>query len=428
MHNSYVRGKAAHHCIDYKRCKQLIKRLVDTSAPPLLRSRTIDAAGAIVAIFWATLEEDLNRVDGYHRLLLQELASRFHALQISVRASDLISNTNEVAELLRDYRFSISFAVANVRAIEKLAKKLAKVVKFPVKDAIFLHALQTQPFARAVVPAAIAEHLNVLLLMAQDASPRPLKLQSPFEDAFTHATASTIACGGCSCSMQNEHKVLACGHTRCLSCFMRCRKLGMNKLASQRNNIALGNQRSPLRWNDFSVITCDACSHTFVATAEECQPTHAASAFLGSRCATKLHGKMSAVSASSLGASGAVDGSLDLEDDAEEDVGDLVEESSHGAHISRCVKQEKQNSLSEAAFYMSLGESDGADGASATFASKGEAAAALARIDDVDDGFDGVDGKTRPLQKIFAALSTVSLRGRNASAGSASATSQVCIA
>jgi hypothetical protein len=311
------RGSAAHHCIDYKRCKQIIKSLVDSSAPPLLRSRTVEAAGAIVAIFWASLEKDLSRVAEFHRLLLQELASRFHSLQLSVRASNLTCNANSIAELLRDYYFCITFAVSNVRAIEKLAKKLAKVVKFPVKEAILLHALQSQPFARAVVPATIAEHLNVLLLMAQDESSCPLKLQSPCEDALAQASASTIVCGGCSRSMQYEHKVLACGHTRCMTCFARCQKLGISKLSSQRNNVIPVHaiEKSPLVRNDTLVITCDACLHTFVATAEGCQPTDAAAAFLGSRCATKARGKMSAVCASGIGESAALDNSLDVEDD-----------------------------------------------------------------------------------------------------------------
>ena len=63
----------------------MIKVLSGSSAPPLLRTRTLDAAGAILAMFWATLGEDLLRVEEYHRELLQSLAARFHALQQSTR-------------------------------------------------------------------------------------------------------------------------------------------------------------------------------------------------------------------------------------------------------------------------------------------------------------------------------------------------------
>ena len=60
-------GEAAQHCVDYKRCKQIIKMITGPSAPPLLRLRTLDGAGAIVAVFWGGLGEDLRRVGEYHR-------------------------------------------------------------------------------------------------------------------------------------------------------------------------------------------------------------------------------------------------------------------------------------------------------------------------------------------------------------------------
>jgi hypothetical protein len=189
--NSGVRGEAARHCVDYKRCKRMIKLLVAPDAPSFLRARTLDAAGAIVAIFWASLGDDLQRVAEYHRDLLQGLATRFHALQQSSRASTLVSKVPAVAALLQDYNACIAFAVANIRALEKLAKKLAKVVEFPLKDVIFLHAMQSQPFARACVTAAIAEHLNVLLLLAQDASARPLNLPGPLNALLSNAASCT---------------------------------------------------------------------------------------------------------------------------------------------------------------------------------------------------------------------------------------------
>jgi hypothetical protein len=170
----------------------MIQQISDPSAPSLLRTRTLDAAGAIVAIFWASLAEDLQRVAEYHRELLQTLASRFHALQQSTRLSTVAAKAPVVAQLLFDYNACITFAVANVRALEKLAKKLAKVVKFPLKDVIFVHFLQSQPFARACVPAAIAEHLNVLLLIAQDASVIPLRLPDPLNALI--ANAASCAC------------------------------------------------------------------------------------------------------------------------------------------------------------------------------------------------------------------------------------------
>lgn len=100
----------------------------------------------------------------------------------------------------------VTFAVANVRAIEKLAKKFAKVVKFPLKDVVFMHVLQTQPFARALAPAAAAEHLTVLLLLAQDASRTRLNLPEPL-NALLSSAASTTTCGGCRAAMPAEHMV-----------------------------------------------------------------------------------------------------------------------------------------------------------------------------------------------------------------------------
>jgi hypothetical protein len=339
-------------------------------------------------------------------MLLQTLASRFHSLQVTVRGSDVVSNAHAVAELLRDYSFVITFAVANTRAIEKLAKKLAKVVNLPVKEAIFLHMLQSQPFARAVVPAAINEHLNVLLLMARDAYP-PLKLRSPFEDALANALASTVTCSGCSCPMPPEHTVLACGHTRCMACFAMCCRLGMTKLASQRNNfLDLVGDRSPLRRSGVSVVLCDACSHTFVATPEECQPTQAAALFLGSRGTSKLQEKGCAKRATA-GAGGRVRVSS-LDEDAEEDFGELHDDVSDGAVGGGVMKQSKatkegsgketKSSLSEAAFYMSLGESDGADSAAAMLDGRGGGSAAAAAA--LEDSFEDVDGKNATCQAV----------------------------
>jgi hypothetical protein len=148
----------------------------------------------------------LQRVAEYHRELVGALAARFHTLQQSLRSSPLDSKIVIVANLLQDYKMSITFAVANVRAIEKLAKKFAKVVKFPLKDVIFMHMLQTQPFARAIAPAAVAEHLTVLLLLAQDASRTRLNLPEPL-NALLSSAASATTCGGCRLAMPAEHMV-----------------------------------------------------------------------------------------------------------------------------------------------------------------------------------------------------------------------------
>ncbi len=404
--NAEARGQAAQHCVDYKRGKQIIKVLAGSSAPPLLRTRTLDAAGAILAMFWASLGEDLLRVEEYHRQLLQSLAARFHTLQQCIRLNfphSIASNAPEVAQLLLDYNLCITFAVANIRAVEKLSKKLSKVVKFPLKDAILLHALQTLPFARAVVPAAVVEHLNVLLLMFQDAmaADRSIRPPLPLNDVLI-AAASTITCRGCSSPMPSDHMVLACGHTRCPSCFALCQKLGMTKLISQRHNLKDLRQGPLLKANDFSVILCDACAHTFVASSDECQPTHAAAAYLSSRCISKLpHITRQHVHITAKGPRLQVNGRA-FDEEVEEDLaagssdnGDVCTKAP-GPSSSASRKQDRASGLSEAAFYMSLGESDAGDGAEARVCTA-DCSVAERTMLDLDDSFDDIDGtRARP--------------------------------
>jgi hypothetical protein len=378
----------------------MIKVLSGSSAPPLLRTRTLDAAGAILAMFWATLGEDLLRVEEYHRELLQSLAARFHALQQSTRMnapSSLVLKASEVAQLLLDYNACITFAVANVRAIEKLSKKLSKVVKFPLKEAILLHALQSLPFARAVVPATIVEHLNILLLMAQDVAPgrRAAPLPPPMNDTLARAAASTTTCGGCSAPMQADHKVLACGHTRCVSCFAMCRQLGMTKLVSQRHNLKDLRPGERLKANDFSVILCDACSHTFIASSDECQPAHAAAAYLSSRCISKLpHITRQRVQTASKAPRLQVNGGFDHEAEDDPAVGSS-DDSDACAVVQRPRsptdrERDRGSGLSETAFYMSLGESDAGD-SEARGSAAGCTLAAGSNLG-ADDSFDDIDG------------------------------------
>jgi hypothetical protein len=393
--NAATRGEAARHCVDYKRGKQMIKVLSSPSAPPLLRTRTLDAAGAILAMFWATLGEDLLRVEEYHRELLQSLAARFHALLQSVHMkppSALGLKESEIAQLLLDYNACITFAVANIRAIEKLSKKLSKVVKFPLKEAILLHALQSLPFARATVPASIVEHLNILLLMAQESAPRRRAVPPlpPMNDALLRAAASTTTCGGCSAHMPADHKVLACGHTRCVSCFAMCRRLGMEKLVSQRHNLKDPRQGAPLKANDFSVILCDACAHTFIASSDECQPTHAAVVYLSSRCVSKLpHIARGSAQTASKAPRLQVNGGA-FDDEAED--GPAAGSSDDSPRPSSPTERQggRGSCLSEAAFYMSLGESDVGD-CEATASAADCSAAAGAKLG-ADDSFDGIDG------------------------------------
>jgi hypothetical protein len=405
-HNADARGQAAQHCVDYKRGKQLIKVLAGSGAPPLLRTRTLDAAGAILAMFWASLGEDLLTVEDYHRELLQSLAVRFHTLQQCIRLNfphSIVSKAPEVAQLLLDYNFCITFAVANIRAVEKLSKKLSKVAKFPLKDAILLHALQTLPFARAVVPAAVVEHLNVLLLMFQDAmaADRSIRLPLPLNDALI-AAASTITCGGCSSHMPSVHMVLACGHTRCPSCYALCRKLGMTKLISQRHNLKDFRHGPLLKANDISVILCDSCAHTFVASSDECQPTHAAAAYLSSRCIskhphiTRQHARSTAKGQRLQGNGRAFD--EEVEEDlagGSSDNGDVCTKAS-GPSSSASKKKDKGSGLSEAAFYMSLGESDAGDGAEAR-ACIADCSVAESTMLEFDDSFNDIDGTSARL-------------------------------
>jgi hypothetical protein len=291
------------------------------------------------------------------------LAARFHALQQSLRSSPVDSKIVMVANLLQDYKISVTFAVANVRAIEKLAKKFAKVVKFPLKDVVFMHMLQTQTFARTLAPAAAVEHLNVLLLLAQDASRSRLNLPAPL-NALLASSASTTTCGGCRAAMPAKHMVLACGHTRCPTCFSMCRQLGMTKLLSQRHNINVSRDAS-IRLKDVSAFLCDACSHTFLASADDCMPTHATIAFLGARGVSRQ--RISRMSTKSSPRLQVKDGDSSFEDDDKEDAksaADDTEACDADAFVHKTGRNGEHKadvcSLSEAAFYMSDGCDAGA--------------------------------------------------------------------
>ncbi len=178
----------------------------------------------------------------------------------------------------------------------------------------------------------------------------------------------------------------------------------MSKLASQKHNIkdTKDTQAAPPRRSDHWCFLCDACAHTFVASLEECRPTHAAMSFLGSRrvssheiarmptkCAPRLQIKR---------AGDGDDGDSSFEDDGHDDFLSDVEErvsldTSKNVHKSGSnVAQNRGgcSSLSEAAFYLSLGESDGAE-VSASKDHKVTGLAASANLN-IDENFDEVDG------------------------------------
>jgi hypothetical protein len=214
-------------------------------------------------------------------------------------------------------------------------------------------------------------------------------------DTLARAAASTTTCGGCSAPMQADHKVLACGHTRCVSCFAMCRQLGMTKLVSQRHNLKDLRPGERLKANDFSVILCDACSHTFIASSDECQSTHAAAAYLSSRCISKLpHITRQRVQTASKAPRLQVNGGFDHEAEDDPAVGSS-DDSDACAVVQRPRsptdrERDRGSGLSETAFYMSLGESDAGD-SEARGSAAGCTLAAGSNLG-ADDSFDDIDG------------------------------------
>jgi hypothetical protein len=195
-----------------------------------------------------------------------------------------------------------------------------------------------------------------------------------------------------------------------------CRQLGMSKLASQRHNLKDPRPSALLKANDFSVILCDACAHTFIASPDECQPTHAAAAYLSSRGVSKLpHITRQRVHTSSKAArlqvsSGAFD------EDAEDDpAGGSSGESDACAAVPRPSspadsERGRGSGLSEAAFYMSLGESDAGDcegrGAAA------DCSAAAGATLGADDSFDDIDGNEANIMcTVFSNIYSIALAG-----------------
>lgn len=150
---------------------------------------------------------------------------------------------------------------------------------------------------------------------------------------------------------------------------------------------------------------CDACAHTFISTADDCQPTHAASAFLGSRFVTTYGSKRQPAKSAPRLQCAADGGDSSFEEDSREHSG-AFDESSEGMNSSGMKRKsgndvsEKtgDSGLSEAAFYMSLGESDGGGGAAVNGHEAGDHPAA-GKVD-LDDSFDDVDGTYQPGQQL----------------------------
>jgi hypothetical protein len=195
-----------------------------------------------------------------------------------------------------------------------------------------------------------------------------------------------------------------------------CRQLGMSKLASQRHNLKDPRPTALLKANDFSVILCDACAHTFIASPDECQPTHAAAAYLSSRGVSKLpHITRQRVHTSSKAARLQVSGGAFDEDAEDNPTGGSSGESDACAAVPRSSspadsQRGRGSGLSEAAFYMSLGESDAGDcegrGAAA------DCSAAAGATLGADDSFDDIDGsEANIICTVFSNIHSIALAG-----------------
>ena len=138
----------------------------------------------------------------------------------------------------------------------------------------------------------------------------------------------------------------------------------MTKLLSQRHNINVSRDAS-IRLKDVSAFLCDACSHTFLASADDCMPTRATVAFLGSRGVSRQ--RISRMSTKSTPRLQVKDGDSSFEDDDKEDAksaADDAEACDSDAFVHKTGGNGEQKadvcSLSEAAFYMSDGCDAGA--------------------------------------------------------------------